>query len=88
MQLFENNIRSKCEATYDFLEQVKRLGIKNEAEYFLQQAKDIITEIMYTSDEWFIAVNLEHDRKMQLLERNRNLQKAVSGYEDFLEEME
>jgi hypothetical protein len=31
---------------------------------------------------------MEHDKKMQLLQKIRDLTKAVSGYEDILEELE
>ena len=88
MQLFENNIRSKCEAIYDYLEQIKKFGISRDAEFYFQQAKDTLTEIAYTSDEWFVGMNMEHDKKLQLIQRNRDLVKAVHGYEDILEEME
>jgi hypothetical protein len=81
-QLFENIIRQKCEYSIGQLEQIDRMNKDRNLVFFLNEIRDAIVEIMYTSDEWFANINISHDQSILLLKKTEKLTNIIQDYEN------
>ena len=77
MELFENDIRQRCENSIAFLEEITRLNKDRNLVFFLQQIQEEVIEIMYTSDSWFLAINSQNDKLKSLLHNNSQMKGMI-----------
>jgi hypothetical protein len=88
MQLFNNDIRTKCEDILASLQEISRRTRDREIFYFLNEIQDKLVEIEYTSDEWFTAINLDNDTADRLRTRIKSLSTALDDYDDEIDDMD
>jgi ATP-dependent 26S proteasome regulatory subunit len=95
MQLFENDIRTKCDYILAHLQQISQDNTDRNLIFFIEEIRDKIVEIMYTSDDWFVRVNTLNDKVLQAYQKIQGLSKSISmynnaidSYEDILDSME
>lgn len=85
MELFENDIRQRCENSIAFLEEITRLNKDRNLVFFLQQIQEEVIEIMYTSDSWFLAINSQNDKLKSLLHNNSQMKGMIQEISNELE---
>ncbi|HRZ18436.1 MAG TPA: hypothetical protein P5136_00025 [Methanofastidiosum sp.] len=88
MQLFNNDIRMKCEEILANIQELSRRNTSRESAYFLNEVKDKIIEIMYTSDEWHSTINIDHDKIQRLIQRSQDLETVLGDVDDDIDDME
>jgi len=95
MQLFENDIRTKCDYILSHIQQISQNNADRNLTFFIEEIRDKVIEVMYTSDDWFVRVNTLNDRVLQLGQRIQKLTKsvqsynnAIDSYEDILDSLE
>ena len=87
MELFENDIRTRCENSIAFLEEIVRLNKDRNIVFFLQQLQEEIIEIMYTSDNWFLDINTQNDRVKNLIHNNSHLKGTIQEIANEVDDM-
>lgn len=95
MQLFENDIRTKCDYILAHLQQISQDNTDRNLTFFINEIRDKVIEVMYTSDDWFVRVNTLNDKVLQAHQTIQRLSKsvkmynnAIDSYEDILDSME
>ena len=88
MKLFENIIRNKCEECNDFLKEIEKFSKDRNSLFFIQQLRDSLVEILYTSDEWFLNINDTTDHNKKLFHQLQNAGKTINEYSNAMDDIE
>ena len=88
MQLFDNTIRNKCLECEDFIKEIEKFCKDRNSIFFVQQLRDSLVEILYTSDEWYLNINQTSDRNKQLINKLQHSNKTINELNNAFDDME
>ena len=86
MALYENKIREKGDYILSQIEQIKRLSNDRNLLFFLNEIRDSAVEMTYTSDEWFVEINMLDSKNLALSQKIQGFSEVVNKYEDALDD--
>jgi len=88
MQLFENDIRTKCDYILSHIQQISQTNTDRNLTFFIEEIRDKVIEVMYTSDDWFVQVNTLNDRVLHLNQRIQRLTSSIQSYSNAIDSYE
>ena len=87
MEIYDNTIRAKCEESMDFLKEIEKFSQNKNALFFIQELRNTIIEITYTSDEWFLNINNVSDRNKRLVNKLEHSHKTINELNNDFDDM-
>jgi len=88
MQLFENDIRTKCDYILSHIQQISQNNTDRNLKFFIEEIRDKVIEVMYTSDDWFVRVNTLNDRVLHLNQKIQRLTSSIQSYSNAIDSYE